>query len=254
VEPWTQRIILRWVTELRFYERRIEVLRAVKDEGLLHAFAVTEGDVRGRLAGDDCEMILAPSLLDITLHTPGVDLARIWRAVEIVMAAVKPERPVGFQAFFQYLAPLDLDFDSAIARGRQRLFRLPLPTGDVDFTDWAITADLSVAGTPDVTAQTEFGIVRREEIPGRLQRLVGRMSRIAGAARPGANLDMSAFADVSLFADSMWNTSYKGEESFCDAALQFLKASRTRADGVVEGLYVALTNGEEKTMRKVLPQ
>lgn len=254
MEPWSQRIVLDWVTELRFYEQRIEVLRAVKDEGLLHAFVVTESDVRGRLGGDECEMILAPGLLDITLFTPKVDLARVWRAVEIAMRAVQPERPGGFRTLFQHLVPLELEFDAALARGRERLFRLPLPVGDVDSTDWAMTVDLVEREDAAVAAQAEFGIVRRDEIPARLQRAIGRMRPFAGSPGGAANLDMAQFADVSLFADSTWRRPYVGDGSFCDAALQFLKASRTRADGVVEGLHVALTNDEEKTMRKVLPQ
>jgi hypothetical protein len=251
VAPWTQRITLEWGPELRFYERRIEVLRALEDRGELHAFYVSDTEVRARLHGEDCELVLRRDLLDIALQSPTADAAKGWEAAGIALSAIEPSRPRGFRAYFQHIAPLNVDFVTAVARGRERLFRLPPMEGDVEFTDWAFLADLSAA--EEVQGQVEFGIVQRSEIPARLRREVGRAARGGGGPGVTANLDIAKFADVSLFADSWLRKTYEGPGQFVQSALEFWETSRRRADRVVEGLHLALTDGEEKKIRKVLP-
>jgi hypothetical protein len=237
--------VLQWEPELRFYEHRIAILRALQDRDELHAFYVSDEAVRGRLTNDDRELVVARDRLDISFRSPEAEAENGWDAVRLALSLIRPARPIGCQVYLQHVIPLNLDFDAAVDAGYRRLFSVP-PVEGVQFGDWAFLSDLVSADGTESHAGIEFGIVRREEVPDRLERRVGRAGRVGGGGGYAPNVDLATFADVSLFADSWWSSIYATKTPFVESALQFWYTSRERADGVVDAVYVALNHEDEQ--------
>jgi hypothetical protein len=248
VAPLTQRIVLEWEPELRFYELGVQVLRLLQDRGELNAFSVEPEEVRGRLLEDRCVMVLSRARLDLTFWGADLDVMRGWDAATLAYGMVRPTTPTGFQIQLQHVVPLPSPFAAAVAAGYRRLFDLPGVEG-VQFDDWAFLSDLVVPDGP-ARGGVEFGIVQPHEVELRLARHVGRAGRsLPGGSGFAPSVDLSTFADASLFADSWWSGPYESGTPYIQAALEFWGASRERSDRVVDAISGTLSADDQRGRR-----
>lgn len=245
--PWTQRIVLDWRPELRYWEVRTRILRQIEDRGELNAFRITNEDVRGLLFGGGCELIIRPDQLDLMINTPALDPGRCWEVAAEALRAIGPSRPTEIEVLMHHIIGLEQpERDPAIAVATERLFSLPSIGTDVSVRDWALLCDLEVAGSTG-TDQMEFGILGRNELPARLLKNIGRNRHRVNRAPPArtVDLDLDAFPSVALFVDSSWTAAHTDAASFVDAALEFWARSRDRADEVAQALHTRVV-GEQK--------
>ena len=241
--PITQSIRLRWRPELRFYERRIEILRMLQDRSLLEAFRVDAGSIDAELPGYRW-ISMRESGLTLNLLTETMDTNQAWTIVESLIGEIGPLRYTHARASYQHLAELPFDFEEAQTRADDRLYQR-LSTDEIALTDWALLADLSAKGPPASKGQIELGIVRRGEVVDRLTRGAGR--RAPGMEHLGSrNWQPDEFKAVSLFADSdlICLASAGREEVFLDDARAFWASSRDQMGRLIEALGSRLTEEE----------
>ena len=150
MQPTTQIIRLSWRPELRFYERRIAVLRELDDRGLLRAFRVGNNHVETQLTAGSNQLRFSQGGLNLLLVGEVDSHAAAWDAMQLVVDQIQPKRYGEAQGEFQFVLPLDLDFEQAIERGYSRLFT-GLSGGS--WWDWALLADLRLPGPPPAGGQ-----------------------------------------------------------------------------------------------------
>jgi hypothetical protein len=242
-EPWTQSIELHWGPELRFYEERVALLRALEDRGSLHAFRVGESFVDARLFDDQCMLSVQQDRMELQMLAPSVDEEKAWDTVALVLACIQPSHPHLVVASFQHLVPLPLDFDEAVSRGQERILQPYTPPGDITLGDWAVLSDIHVDGDPERFGTVEFGIVRAHEVPRRLSRFAGR---VGGRRRVGPeHWDATHFEDVSLFADSWWRREVSEPTNLRASARAYSSDCRRRSSILVEDLHTRLSMDED---------
>jgi hypothetical protein len=196
VDPWTQRYRLRWRPTLNFFEQRYAILRTFESEGLLRGFIAREGQVSARL-GDSAHVVtLTPSRLEIDLLRPDADAGRLEFATKTVLEALKPERLIRPIAGFQWLLPVDKDYDEARAEAATRVFPM---TGATTVTEWAFLID---GRHEDTTYRMEVGVVEKAEIAERLARRMGRVG--AEEDIPPSMWPVETLPDVAFFGDAEW--------------------------------------------------
>jgi hypothetical protein len=236
-----------WRPELRFYERRVAILREFEDRGELRAFRVGDDFVDARLSDRGDQLTVRQDGLTLQLLAPDADATRAWQAAAVAISAVEPSRTRRMVATFQHVVDLELAFADAVSLGYARLVAgLGDRIGDTHVADWALMADLRPGeGDSEPSGQVEFGIVRDAEVPYRLARRAGRVGR--EAPRTSHELwSPSDFPNVALFADSMWTI--EGSDAPDDVmqeALAFWDATRTRASTLVDDLISRLKTDED---------
>jgi len=181
--PWTQNIRITWRPELRFYERRIDLLRELEDLGHLRAFRVTDTGVEARLF--DSMHILAVRSNGVMLRFLGPEeshTADAWDTLTRAIAAMEPQSIIEMSAAYQHLAPLTMTFEEALAQSYKTF--LTQPGGELVLGDWAMLVDVDKVGDVPANGQIEFGIVRAREVPDRLSHRAGRPGRVEHSRRP----------------------------------------------------------------------
>ncbi|MEJ7657456.1 MAG: hypothetical protein WKF33_10555 [Thermoleophilaceae bacterium] len=239
---WTQSLSLRWRPELRFYEKRIEILKSFEEHGYLRAFRVQENFIDARFFGSRDSVSVQQNGLDVFLGHPGSDVDRALAAVEISLSAVIPTQPRRFLASFQHLTPLTMQFEDAVSRAYGGVLGR-LGTEGIEVDDWALLADIS--SKEGLPGQIEFGIVRAEEVPLRLSRSAGRVQHEAAA--PEDWPEPAEFADVSLFSDlAIRRTDVGSIETLRDEVQSFWQTARSEADRLVSTLEKALVGDDRQ--------
>ncbi len=233
---WTQSLSLRWRPELRFYEKRVEILRTFEEQGFLRAFRVRESTIDARLFSSRDSLSVRQDGLDLHLRRPDSDLERALEAVEISLSAVSPSQPRSCSGFFQFLSPVDMEFENAVSRAfGAALGRLG--TESIELSDWAFLIDLSAKDGG--AGQMEFGIVLAEEVPERLSAAVGRIQR--ESPPPPYVGEPEEFAPVSLFSDFWISRDGAGEAAtLSEDVPSFWETARNEADILVSTLEKAL--------------
>ncbi len=204
VRPWTQRVVIRWRSALRFYEERIAILRALEGLGLLHAFQVAENRISARLGDEDHEVVVTSSSLTLRLLSPDGDVARLTSAARTVFEAIRPKRARP-QIVLQHLVPVERDYE-LYRRESARTFLATSPLETLSVTDWAFLLT-GVVEHLSTEVNAEFGIVSQAEIPARIARLVGGIGAI-GDRDPDLAPDRwneGEFPSVAFFSDSVWD-------------------------------------------------
>lgn len=236
IVPWTQSLHLYWRPELRFYEKRIAILKQLEDQGILRAFRVEEGFVDAQLFRSRDRLTVKKDGLDLQLFSPDADPERATEALNIALSEVGPTTPRVASATFQYIVEIDLDFAEAVSRGHGRVLG-DLP-GRLNFGDWAVLSDITL-DEPSCTGTVEFGIIQANEAPRRLARLAGR----AGESR-GQSLqrwEAEEFPDVAIFCDGTLNGTLEGKaETLASSAAEFWDAARSAQGDLTEGLRAIL--------------
>jgi hypothetical protein len=246
--PTTQSFRLRWLPEPeRFNDQRTPILRTWEDlaGGPLELFSVGAQSVDGRLS-EFCWVSAADSGITLNLledadETP----AAADRAIRTAVAALAPLRFSHVRTSYQHVVGLPFqDVEQAIDSGQEKLFR-DLSTDDVRMGDWALLADFAIPGPPESAGQVEFGIVRADEVPFRLNRLGGRGPGMQHFAQ--LEWDPAAFKEVSLFADSNVRTDAPDgrETEFLDEALGFWSSSRSQMTRLVEDLRLKMIDNQD---------
>jgi len=178
---------------------------------------------------------VGPSGLTMNVLAELKDASDLWPVVAKVCDALTPLEFSHARVSYQHVLELPFAFDEAVARGHAHLYR-DLSTPEIILGDWALLSDIHAPGPPVSSGMTEFGIVKREEVPHRLVRLIGRGP---GMMHIGERVwDPETFKDVSLYADSdLTCPAQPGrEEAFLDDAAQFWTTSRGQMTRLVEGL------------------
>jgi len=196
--PWTQGLSIAWRPELSFYEKRVDLLKAYEEQGILKAFRVEESSVDVQLFVSRDRLTVRQNGLDLRLLAVNAERDRALEALKIALDSIGPRSPWNIKCTFQYLIDLDLEFDQAVSLAYGRVL------GDIGANgrlgDWALLIDMPPQGEFPSIGQIEFGLIRDSEAPARLSRDAGRMGNASG--RSDQQLWNSVqFPAVALFAD-----------------------------------------------------
>lgn len=238
--PWTQSLHLTWRPELRFYEKQVALLKQFEEQGVLRAFRVEEGSVDAQLFQSRDRLTIKKDGADLQLLSPEAEPDRALEALGVALKEVAPAYPRTISASFQYILKLDLDFEEAVKRGRERVLS-PLP-GTLQHQDWAILSDV-VLPDSNASGTVEFGIIKAREAPPRLARLAGR----AGAQRTQAlaRWEGEEFPEVAVFCDGALHASLENQSSsIADFASGFWDVVRAAQGSLAEGLCTILTTND----------
>jgi hypothetical protein len=201
VEPVTQRLNVSWRPEVRFLERRLELLRQLDDEGLVQSFSVDGADVLIRVTGRYHEIRFGPSGLGIRLGDPDFDPEVIQGVVTKIFECFDPEVLGQIRADLQFLEALSISYEQARALGGQVLF--DASDSDVEITDWAVLLNPEFGATHRWAGALEFGVVSNQEAEVRLARKVGRLDQ----PFPGPVSQRIEVPEVGFFADCQLQSS-----------------------------------------------
>lgn len=238
--PWTQSVTLRWRPELRFYERRFEILRHLEEQGSMWSFRVSDDLAEARLIDQFQQLSVRQDRASMHLLSPDADAEVGWDALRFAIGKVQPRAPQGMASSFQYLAPLELPLAEAVARGNQGRILAPVDAHGVKTGDWAVLVDLTVDDPPGALGQTEFGVLADDEAPARLGRVVGRSAYTDRASvSPGLWEDVE-FPSVALFADVTFRLAINSPDTVFENLQKFCATCRRRAGTLVEALKAQL--------------
>lgn len=239
--PWTQGLSISWRPELSFYEKRVDLLKAFEEQGVLKAFRVEESSVEAQLFSSRDRLTVKQNGLDLRLLALDAEQSRALEALDIALDSIRPRSPWSLSYSSQYLIGLDLEFEKAIELAYGRLL------GDLNgsaggcFDDWAVLIDLKFDDFPS-NGQVEFGLITANEAPARLSRNAGRMGGVSGRSDQAPWRD-AEFPAVAFFADGRAEQSLQQfpEGGLAATARDFWNASGARLGELVEGLHSKLT-------------
>lgn len=203
VSLWTQRITLRWQQNLRFYERRYEVLRAFEDAGYLRNFREDEGQMVVRVGSAYQVLSFGSRGMSLGLLSPDADDELLQSAAFEVWTRLEPATVGGPTVELQWLRALPQAYNEARTHAARVLLGAPLNANAVDF---ALLYD-GRSERPDAHYRLELGIVEAAEAPPRLARVVGR---VGGRGDPNISPSLwqaDALPPVALFCDGAWESS-----------------------------------------------
>ena len=237
--PWTQSLSLRWRPELSFYERRVDILKAFEEQGILRAFRVEEGKVDAQLFDSRDRLTVKQDGLDLQLLTPDAEPDRALQAVKRALREVGPKNPWQVSGSFQHITEIALAFDEAVGRAHGRVIG-ELNAGALKFGDWAVLVDLAF-GEPPAAGRVEYGIIRAQEAPRRLARIAGRAGSAEGREHALKGWESHTFPDVSIFSDGAAARSLEGKEGDLAAvAAEFWVSARNELASISESLHAIL--------------
>lgn len=242
-KPFTQSLTLRWIPELRFFERRYEILKTLQDRGDLWAFQAHERVVQARLFDLAHQLSIGQNSASLHLLTPDAELKRAWGTLELAVQTLEPRQPSGMAVTFQFVEPLETDFDAAVRQAHATTVKIP-GTESIRPDDWAVLLDLKLSEPEGGIGQTEFGIVRAREVATRLRREVGRVSMAQTPSIEHDEWETNEFAPVSLFADVTFSAPAVPGTDALDALKAFWDALRVEAGTFVTGLKKQLVADE----------
>jgi hypothetical protein len=236
--PWTQVLALDWRPELRFLERRIELMRVLQEGGKMLSFRIDDREIAARFEGAELTMSLDGASLWVGRRTEGLTAGL--QALGFALAAVLPGEVALMQAWLTHVIPLEGSYDELRIGSGRRLF----PWWPADMTDYSVLID-GRARAADTNFQCEAGLVSREEILPRVNRNVGRTGRPTSQGM--LEIDTASLPQVALFADSTWSfvpdTPLDDPQIF-ERATSFLYSATAEANELVNGLAAAVGSGE----------
>jgi hypothetical protein len=232
---WTQTASLRWAPELRFYENRAAILRAMEESGLLTAFRMGEDEAGAQIGDRSHEVEFSHRNLEVTVGGRDSDIDRVISAVTIVLEHLRPTNVARPSFTFQHVAPLTRDYDESRRKGLASLFG-STDLGSVVLSDFANLFD-GVAAEPAATVSVEYGVVSRDELPRRLSRQQGRSARPARRHPPSLPQDFGELPAVALFVDATWSVVGPiDDDDAVDEFKQAWEACRHASEGLAEAL------------------
>ena len=197
VAPWTQQIELRWQPDLHFYERRTEILRSLEAEGLLTGFQWQDKRIGARL-GQFEVVYVTDSALSASINGPRTSSQGVRAAISMALDALEPINVTLHGMTFQYLLPISGDGTLAQEQTARRLAPEILP--EATPRDWAILLDgRSTRLQSDF--QVEFGVLRAEEMAGRLH---GRLASFMPELQEPSPVDLSDLPDGGMYYRWEW--------------------------------------------------
>lgn len=239
VEPWTQRVRIPWRPLVSFFERRWELLRAFEDQGLVRQFRVHAARIDIRLGDAHHLVIFGQDGLELSLLRPDADHGRMESASRAIWTALDPPQLTRPSMTFQWLMPVEADYDDARRDVAARLLGQPQGAGHADF---AALVD-GECESPESTYRLEVGVVQASESPMRLAREVGRVGVPAPEAPPSL-WPPDTLPDVALFCDSDWDIHNVPDPSI-EAVLEQWTTAKEAARQIVSGLFEQLRQGGE---------
>lgn len=193
-DPLQQFLVIGWPNELRFYERRLQLLRSMVDADLALDWDVGPEHLAAKLSRGR-ELQLSATKLTLSCARPS-SATSFDELLRTVLTTLEPRAMTELRTWFQHVLPLDSSYDDARRRNGLKLFGHVWPR---DITDFALLVD-GPALSAAANYQVEFGIVSRAEIPKRLARTAGRVVGPRIQSTPTRDLP-----DVAVFTDSNWS-------------------------------------------------
>lgn len=241
--PWTQSLTLNWRAELRFYEKRYEILRHLDENASMWAFRASETLAEARLIDRWQLLSIKQNRASIHLLAPTANAEATWEALEYAVNTIRPRALKSVAVAFQYVEPLDLELDEAIERGHQRILT-HLAVDGLHLGDWAVLVDLQLDGVSGGEGQTEFGIVTPGEVPERFSRDSGRTTFAEPAPESPRLWADVTFPAVALFADISFTAPLGAEDKGLVATRTFWETARERAGNLVDVLKTTLVSAD----------
>jgi hypothetical protein len=199
--PWSQTLRVVWKPELRFFETRTDLLRTFEEETGLPAFRWTDGLIGARLGLSEAIEIQS-SGARLVVTTPDGDTSVAEAALGHAFEAIKPENVRILGADFQFLMPLDENYDTA-RRGSAALLLGGLMPGE-NVLDWSALLD-GLFEEAGMRYQVEFGILNNQEAPARIVRNMTRLDLSEDVLpMPPDFWHFEDLPEVALFMDWMW--------------------------------------------------
>jgi hypothetical protein len=158
-----------WSPSLAYHERRLEVLRALEDAGVLHEFFVGDDDTGARVGVEHHELRVGVRGIVAVLFPPEEAARPVIEAVRHALELVEPKELRSISVFTQHLLAVEQPYEEA-----RRVFTSAMLGGVARLTaavDSAVLLDGQWAQGP---MQLEVGIVSRSELEQRLLGGVGR--------------------------------------------------------------------------------
>ncbi len=231
-EPFTQSLTLSWLPELRFFERRYEILRALQDRGDMWAFHASDTGIQARLFDLDHQLTVRQHNASLHLLAPAPQADRAWDVFAFAVTAIQPRQAQTMALTFQFVEPLPLDFDAAIRIAHSSLVHIP-GTDAIQAGDWALLVDLSVSEPEGADGQTEFGIIKATETAPRLRRDISRVTMAEAPTMVADQWEDAQFAPVSLFVDVTFRAPASPGAGMLDALHGFWNDLRREAGNLV---------------------
>jgi hypothetical protein len=247
--PWTQSIHLAWRPELSFYDRRVEILKAFETQGFLRAFRFEEKFVDAQLFESRDLLKVRQDGLDLHLVTPEADSDRALEAIRSTLEEVNPKQPRDLSASFQYIVPLEEDFDAAVEAAFGRIL-VESRIGGIGFDDWAVLVNFSVEDR-STDGILEFGIIKDTEAPDRLSRRAGSVGEVDARRQVVGRWTQQTFPEVAVFVDATVVSPLEeidDAEKLLEHIQTFWDASRSELGAFSDTLHGILSS---KDLRKV---
>ncbi len=228
--PVTQQYSLSWRPEVRFFERRLDPLRALEDQGKVRSFTVQDAEIAVQIEGPYQEIRYGPSGVTARVADTRASVEVVFGAIEEVFRILEPAKLGLARANLQFLETLDGDYDELRTEWGERLVA---PPKGISISDWALLINPDVLNTkPPWGGALEFGVVQGAEAAPRLARAVGKL-----AGEPlGEPSDRIELPEVAFFADA----NFASTEAIAD-----------RGDGLLQALLSAWTTIGQKTSELV---
>jgi len=160
----TAEISLSWKPNFSYYQKRSEILDEFSDKGMVDAFQWEEASVHAR-CGEYEEISIWAHGATLKFGSPSVSPERADEWLRPVLNVLQPESLVLRNFAFRLLVPI-----AETAEKAQQIFAARLFTGlndDSSAFDAAALVD-GRFGAENVVYQTEFGVLRQDEMPNRL--------------------------------------------------------------------------------------
>ena len=197
---WAQEARLLWRPELRFYEKRTELLRRFEQADCLKAFRWTDQSISAMLDAH-ADMEISSRSATLRVMSPRTVLSDVRRSLESVIDTLKPTEVTLNRLRLAVLIPLDRDFlETAASTGA---IIEPALAPEARPADWSVLLD-GHSVTTGFSFQVEYGVIRQEEAIPRLARRYARISPEQPMPSPEL-LDDADLPDCALFLDWSWD-------------------------------------------------
>lgn len=194
--PVTQQFSLSWKPEVRFFERRLDPLRALDEQGRVRSFSVQPTEIVVSLENRSQEIRYGSAGVNVKLGDSEANTEPVFAAVGEVFRIFEPERLGLARTNLQFLEELSGDYDELRSSWGTRFV---IPPSGVSISDWALLINPDIEDVqPQWGGAIELGIVAGDEAKERLERTVGKLS-----SEPiGDASDRIEFPEVAFFADA----------------------------------------------------
>jgi hypothetical protein len=166
VPVWTQRATVRWRPVVSFVDGQASILRNLESADLLRSFYVGEDRVGVDIIDPTHALAFGSGGLELFALRPEPDVNAIEAAATLVWDGLQPGPIHGVVLEFQFITPVDGDYDSTRRGAGDRVWHSVDAARNVDF---AILGDMANDDL-DAEIRYEAGIVEAIEASDRLPR------------------------------------------------------------------------------------